>query len=96
LPAVTIAATPARERLLVGLEEAADLRDHASARGRGHRGPRTLGGASGAAGVDEALRVGQQHVGDDVGAVRGIGRFEPPAGRVGALLSVDDRGGCAK
>ena len=42
-----------RERLLVGLDQPADVGDHPAARGRGHRLPLRLRGARGAGRVDE-------------------------------------------
>ena len=86
-----LARDQARERLLVGLDQPPDLRDHAPADRRRHRGPRGLRGARRAARVDEAVGVREQHLGDDVGAVGRVGRLQPPAGRVAALLAVDDR-----
>ena len=49
-----------RQRLLVGLDEPADLRDHAPARRRRHGGPLLLRGARGTRGVDERRRVAEQ------------------------------------
>ena len=62
------------QRLLVGLDQPPDLRDHPPARGRGHRRPLLLRGARGARGVHEGRGVPEQHLGDDVvqpGRVRG-------------------------
>ena len=58
------------ERLLVGLDQSADLRDHAPAGGGRHGGPGALAGAGGAGRVLEALCVRQMDVGDHVGRAR--------------------------
>ena len=87
------------ERLLVGLEEASDLGDHAPAGGSGDLRPLLLGGARGGARVDERGGVGERDLGDDVVELAGVGGGEVAAGRVGTGLAADhrsDRGGARR
>ena len=80
-----------RQRLLVGLDEPADVGDHAPARGRRQLRPVALRGAGGAAGVDERGGVAQPHLGDGLGGVGGVRRGQAAARSVGERLPVDDR-----
>ena len=78
------------ERLLVGLDQPADLRDHAPAGRRRHRGPLLLRGARGARGVDERRRVAEQRPRRRPRTVRGgVGGGQAAAGSVGARLAAD-------
>jgi hypothetical protein len=87
-----LARDEARERLLVGLDEAADVGDHASARGRRYLGPVCAGGARGAAGVDERGGVAEEHLGHGLGGVGGVRGGQSPARGVGERLPADDGG----
>ena len=78
--------------LLVGLDQPADLRDHATARRSRHRRPFLLRGARGARGVDERRRIAEQHLGDDVVGAGRIRGGQAAAGSVAANLAADDRG----
>ena len=86
-----LARDEARERLLVGLDEAPDVRDHAPAGGRRHGGPRLLRGARGARGVDEGGGVAEPHLGHGLGGVGGVRGGQMAARGVGPGLPVDDR-----
>ena len=77
------------ERLLVVLDDPADLLDDVAAHRRGHGRPLALRRARGAAGVDEDVRVAQLHLADDVLEVRRVARLHPLATR--PILAADDR-----
>ncbi len=77
------------ERLLVVLDEPADLLDRLAAHGRRHRGPLALRRARGAAGVHEDVGVGQHGLADDLVQVRGVARLDPLP--LGARLAAHDR-----
>ena len=87
-----LARDEAGERLLVVLDETTDVGDHASARGRGDLGPVALGGARGAAGVDERGGVAEQHLGHGLGGIGRVGGGQSPARSVGERLPADDGG----
>ena len=78
--------------LLVGLDQPADLCDHATAGRSRHRRPLLLRGACGARGVDERRRIAEQHLGDDVVGASRVRRGQAAAGSVAANLAADDRG----
>ena len=84
------------ERLLVLLDEPADVGDHAAADRRGDRRPLGLRLARGAAGVLEGLGVAEQHVGDDLVGAGGVGGRQAASGRVFARPAVDDGGDGAR
>ena len=65
-----LARDQARERLLVVLDEPAELLDRAPAHGRGHGGPLALGRARRLAGGDEGAGVAEQDVGDGLATCR--------------------------
>ncbi len=81
-----------RQRLLVGLDQPADLRDHAPAGRRRHGRPLLLRGTGGTRGVDERGRVAESNGRDDLGGVGGIGGGQRAAGGVRARFATDDGG----
>ena len=87
-----LARDQARERLLVVLDEPAELLDRAAAHGRRHGGPLALGRARGLAGGDEGGGVAEQDVGDRLAGVGRVGGGVMAAGRVGCRAARDDRG----
>ena len=68
------------ERLLVVLDQPAELLDRAAADRGGDGGPRRLRGARGATGVDERLGVAQQGLGHGPERSEGFGTVRRPPG----------------
>src|SRR6185295_9407095 len=80
------------ERLLVVLDQPADLLDRPSADRCGDGGPLALSLARGLAGGDEGGGVAEPDVRDDVVGVGRVDGGRGPAGAVGQGAAVDDRG----
>jgi hypothetical protein len=82
----------AREGLLVGLDQPADLLDRPAPGRRGRGGPVALGGSRRPAGLDEGGGVTEQHLGHRLVEACRVGGGEGAPGTVGLDLAADDRG----